>query len=80
MTAPAEEAIEQEKRVPPIRHAHCTRCQKGPGEVTALCGSKKVTGGPVPLGNDGLRIPPNACVVCTDLLEKPCLLCGKLAY
>lgn len=79
MTAPAEEIVEERKAAPPVKHAHCTRCQRGPGEVIALCGSKKMTGGPVPLLT-GPYVPYDACVVCADLLEKPCLLCGRSAY
>lgn len=79
MLSPAPEVVERKQKAPAIRHAHCTRCQKGPGEVVALCGSKKMTGGPVPLTGP-LMIPPDACVVCTELLEMPCLLCGKSAY
>ena len=79
MTTPVEEIAEQKKRVPPIKHAHCTRCQRGPGEVVALCGSKKRVGERVPLLGEPV-IPAGACVVCADMLYKPCLLCGGSAW
>jgi hypothetical protein len=80
VTAAAIQPAEQKQTAPPLKHAHCTLCQKGPGEVIALCGQRKRVGLPTPIPAGRNLIPAHACVVCADLLLKPCQLCGGSAW
>jgi len=58
----------------PLRHAHCPGCYPEGGElIPTLCGASKTA---KPGVTDVTTPPPDACMVCADLVYIPCKVCG----